>query len=482
MAWEQRQLGGGDSGDAYTVWYNTDTGETSYTNPNPPSQGYGFVQDQYVNSQGQQFSYNPEVFQTIWNNTPGSARDKFEAVVRGGLDSNQRHSGGTAHALEWLKGTAPSLNLTQADANAIMSSGYTQQFMERMQDNRGFTLGNNELGMWPVALGMMAGAAFAPTGAEAGAGASAGAAESGVAASSAGEFTGGFTGTASGAPGFSGQVAGTPGMAAAPAAGSSLAPGYFGAETLGAGAGLYGSAATGAGGATALDGGAAASGAGGGAGTSGVSSLLSNPQVLGGLAGAGLGLLGSQGSQAKTIQTEEGIPDWLMPYVQPALNRYSTEVQNYNVDPYGIMPAAAQQFKDTVSGMYLDPSTNKYLEDYFKLGAERIRGQLSPSFGHMQAFGQHSGYNEALSRGLGDYATGLYGGAYERERDRQNQMIAASPAFLGQSASANFAPYQQYLSTVGGLGKKKEEPYFTNPWGSVLGGAMFGSQIGGAFR
>jgi hypothetical protein len=170
-----------------------------------------------------------------------------------------------------------------------------------------------------------------------------------------------------------------------------------------------------------------------------------------------------------------------MPYVKPALDKYSTELQNYQTDPYGIMPSAMQQFKDTVGGMYLDPSTNKYLEDYFRLGSERIKGALSPSFGHMQAFGQNSGYNEALSRGLGDYAVGLYGGAYEKERDRQNQMTAAAPAFLGQSSQASFQPYSQYLTSVGALGKTKEQPYFQNQFSNILGGAMLGSQFGKAF-
>ena len=214
--------------------------------------------------------------------------------------------------------------------------------------------------------------------------------------------------------------------------------------------------------------------------TGGLMGSLSNPQLLGAAGGALLGGMG--GSSSGTTTTTEGIPDWLMPYVKPALDKYSTDLQNYQTDPYGIMPSAMTQFKNTIGGMYLDPSTNKYLEDYFRLGAERIKGSLSPSFGHMQAFGQHSGYNEALSRGLGDFSVGLYGGAYEKERDRQNQMTAAAPGFLGQSAQAQFQPYSQYLSSVGALGKSKETPYFTNPWSSILGGAMAGSQFGSMWK
>jgi hypothetical protein len=227
----------------------------------------------------------------------------------------------------------------------------------------------------------------------------------------------------------------------------------------------------------------AAGGAGATAAGAGLSGFLSNPAVMGAGAGAllGSGALGG-GSKAGTIQTEEGIPDWLMPYVKPQLDKYSTDLQNYQTDPYGVMPAAMQEFKNTVSGMYLDPSTNKYLEDYFRMGSERVKSSLSPTFGHMQAFGAHSGYNEALSKGLGDFATGLYGGAYEKERDRQAQFTAGSPQFLAQNTAQQFAPYQNYLSTVGQLGKKKDQPYFENQMGNLFGGALAGAGLGSLWK
>jgi hypothetical protein len=304
-------------------------------------------------------------------------------------------------------------------------------------------------------------------------------------------------GTAAGAAGGTGLTAGAGGLGLSPAAAGAaglspayatgaLAPGYFGAETLAlggaAGAGLSGGAGAGASVPTAPGVGVAAPAAGGAAaGLGGISSLLSSPAALGMAGGALLGGLGGS-QQAGSITVEEGIPDWLQPYVKPALDKYSTDLQNYQIDPYGVMPSAMKEFQNTIGGMYLDPSTNKYLEDYFRLGAERIKGSLSPSFGHMQAFGQHSGYNEALSRGLGDFSTGLYGGAYNKERDRQSQLTAAAPAFLGQASQAAFQPYSQYLQSVGSLGKKKDQPYFENPFGNMLGGAFVGGSLGGMFK
>jgi hypothetical protein len=271
-------------------------------------------------------------------------------------------------------------------------------------------------------------------------------------------------GGASAAGGALGASTGAPG-------GTGLTTPAYGGGTL-TEAGVAGGAGSGS-----LGTGLAAAGTGGTAAATGIGSLLSSPVALGMGAGALLGGLGGS-QQAGTVTVEEGLPDWLKAYAKPALDKYSTDLQNYQIDPYGVMPSAMKEFQNTISGMYLDPSTNKYLEDYFKLGAERIKGSLSPSFGHMQAFGQHSGYNESLSRGLGDFATGLYGGNYAKERDRQTQLTAAAPAFIGQSSQAAFQPYSQYLQTIGSLGKKKDEPYFENTFGNILGGALAGGSLG----
>jgi hypothetical protein len=251
------------------------------------------------------------------------------------------------------------------------------------------------------------------------------------------------------------------------------------------------SAAAPAGGVAAASG-AAGSGSAGTAGTAGTAggaaskgildTIMSNPQILGAGAGALLAGLGGGSEQAGTTTTEEGLPEWLKQYAKPALDRYGTELQNYQIDPYGVMASAGKQYSDTVNGMYLDPETNKYLKDYFNAGAERVKGTLSPSFGHMQAFGSHTGYNEALAGGLSDLATGIYGGNYQQERDRQAALTAAAPGFIQGQSQAAFSPYQSYLDTVSKLGKSKQQPYFENPFGNILGGAMAGYGLGNIFK
>jgi hypothetical protein len=333
------------------------------------------------------------------------------------------------------------------------------------------------LGMFGAELGLGAGAGSASAGGTAAAGSLMPAAQA-VAPSTLAEW--GLLQTAPGvwsAPALGGAAAGGAMMPAA------IPPGdpTFGGALTQTSPGVFSTAAPAAGGGVSLS---TASSAASGAKTilDQAKELAPYAPLLGMAAGGLAGGLGGTGSPG-TITVEEGIPDWLMPYVKPTLDAYSTQVQNYQTDPYGIMPSAMKEFQNTISGQYLDPSTNKWLEEYYKLGAERVKGTLSPSFGHMQAFGNHSGYNEALSRGLSDMAVGLYGGAYEKERARQNDMIAAAPNFLTQSSTSAFAPYQQYLSTIGSLGKKKDQPYWEpSAMQNILGGAMAGYGLGSIFK
>jgi hypothetical protein len=323
---------------------------------------------------------------------------------------------------------------------------------------------NNGLGLL---LSMVGGMAMQ------GAGAAGGAASAGSSGSAAGGSAAGGSGSMMPAavPESAGTLSGW-GL-------TEVSPGVWASGSAGGGAlaagGAEGSASGGSSGAAGTAGGATA-------GTGILDTIMSNPQVLGAGAGALLAGLGGGSQQAGTTTTEEGLPEWLKQYAKPALDRYGTELQNYQIDPYGVMASAGKQYSDTVNGMYLDPETNKYLKDYFNAGAERVKGTLSPSFGHMQAFGSHTGYNEALAGGLSDLATGIYGGNYQQERDRQTALTAAAPGFIQGQSQAAFSPYQSYLDTVSKLGKSKQQPYFENPFGNILGGAMAGYGLGNIFK
>jgi hypothetical protein len=62
-------------------------------------------------------------------------------------------------------------------------------------------------------------------------------------------------------------------------------------------------------------------------------------------------------------------------------------------------------------------------------------------------------------------------------------MTAAAPNFLQSQSQAAFSPYQNYLSTISGLGRKKEQPFYQpSSMQGILGGAMAGYGLGGLFK
>jgi hypothetical protein len=492
------------------AWIKSPNGMWQNTDADPLSQNAWMTDQQY---QASGAGANPA--DAYYKANPGRVSESGMTTDAGSFNLMAPQAGATlTSTLQNIVNTIPN---PQNTISLLMNQGYFNQFPEYANNPQL----QNELGSWvasrqgelanrhealgikgfstddlwalsvltaPFTVGAAMGSGTGAAGAGAGAGAEGAAGSAGLGATAGG--AGGLTGG-----GLSGGAAG--GAAAGSAAGTGAAGGgalvggtmVDGAMAGGSGFGAAGGASAGALGAGEIagsaGGGTTAGGVGAGttagAGASGLSSLMSNPQVLGALGGAAISAFGGGSKPAGNVTVNEGLPDWLMPYAKPALDKYSTEVMNYQTDPYGIMPSAMQEFLKTIQGQYLDPSTNKWLPEYFKLGAERVKGALSPTFGHMQAFGQHSGYNEALSRGLGDLAVGLYGGAYEKERDRQNQMIGGAPNFLTQGSLSKFAPYGSYLSSLSGLGSKKEQPYFDDPWGRLMGGAMVGSQVGKAF-
>jgi hypothetical protein len=203
--------------------------------------------------------------------------------------------------------------------------------------------------------------------------------------------------------------------------------------------------------------------------------------ALGGLAG---GLLGGMGGskQAGTTTTINDIPAWLKPYVtgmlgqaQPMFNQQAGQGQS------PVVGASQDEMMKTIQGQYLDPRSNPFLQETFQQGANEIRGAMSPSFGHMQAFGGNSGANQALGRSLGNFATNLYGNNYNQERNRQFGATAAGPDFATSGTGSAFAPFNQYSNLLKGWGSQQTQPYFNNPTGGVLGGALTGASMGRMF-
>jgi hypothetical protein len=165
----------------------------------------------------------------------------------------------------------------------------------------------------------------------------------------------------------------------------------------------------------------------------------------------------------------------------------------------GITGNANNLANQTLSGGFL--GSNPYLDQTFNKAALATQNQLASEFARS---GRNVGASEGLrSQQLNDLATGIYGGAYDQERNRQNQVLGMSGqldaanynganALLGigaqqenlnqQQLDARGSALDQYLQRVGGsYGQTNIASGSGNRMAGALGGGMLGSQLGSQF-
>jgi hypothetical protein len=215
--------------------------------------------------------------------------------------------------------------------------------------------------------------------------------------------------------------------------------------------------------------------------------------------------------------TTQGPPKWQLPYIQQG---YQGAQDIYNQGGTGVAPlssetesalqgtaaraqagnagvTAAQNVNtQTINGGFM--GSNPYLDQTFNRAALQTQGQLASQFA---GSGRNVDQSEGLrSQQLNDLATGIYGGAYDSERNRQMQAISNAPGLanqdyvdLGQLANvgAQREGYaqellnqpginlDQYLGRVtGSVGQTSYQPSTRNRAAGAIGGAMMGSQFG----
>jgi hypothetical protein len=119
-----------------------------------------------------------------------------------------------------------------------------------------------------------------------------------------------------------------------------------------------------------------------------------------------------------------------------------------------LAPGGLQQLQNTISGQYLDPATNPYLNQTYDAAARQITPRVNSLFEASGRYGSGA-HQGVLGQTLSDLGTNIYGGNYNNERARQ---LAAAGTSIG--------------STV-------QNPYFTNPLAGILSGALAGGVLGG---
>jgi hypothetical protein len=162
---------------------------------------------------------------------------------------------------------------------------------------------------------------------------------------------------------------------------------------------------------------------------------------------------GGGGSSGGTSTTTQNIPEELKPlatqYTQDAIELANTPYQAYTGQGYadltdpqyaGIDMAvdralggsatndnAESQLNQMISG-----TSNPYLDDMYSQAAGQVSNSVNSNFSDAGRYGSGA-HTASLTKGLGDMATDLYGGAYAQDRANQLQAIGMAPGFANQA-------------------------------------------------
>jgi hypothetical protein len=206
---------------------------------------------------------------------------------------------------------------------------------------------------------------------------------------------------------------------------------------------------------------------------SSISKLLSNQGLLGAALGAGAGALGGAKQSGTTTVTNEpwaAQQPYLMAGFNNALGTLGAAYPSYTLGP------AQAGLLSTINGDYLN--ANPYLDATFNKAADAITPRIEALFSKYGRSGGNNSSAASLGNTLSGLATDIYGQNYQAERARQNQGILAAPAFSQGMTGAQFAPVSAYMSAIGAnRGNSTSSPYYTNPLGSILSGALTGYQL-----
>jgi hypothetical protein len=178
-----------------------------------------------------------------------------------------------------------------------------------------------------------------------------------------------------------------------------------------------------------------------------------------------------------------------------------------------LLGSSQQEIQNILSGQYLNPATNPYLQQTFQRAAGDVQSQLGSMFAKGGRYGS-AAMAETAGRTMGDIASQIYGSAYNQERARQLQAAQLAPqmaqqdyADIAQLAQVGQAreglqeaaladamqrfqfeqqkPYtklREYLASIGAPTSQQtvsQQPIYRNLGANLLGGALGGAQLAG---
>jgi hypothetical protein len=220
----------------------------------------------------------------------------------------------------------------------------------------------------------------------------------------------------------------------------------------------------------------------------------------------------TKGGGSSTTNTT--LPAWLQPYAKQFIESYQGQVydENGNIKSQpsdltqnvadftqnqiaamnnigaltqgtqGVANTGLNEAAATLSGQYLNPDTNPYLQATYDKAARSVTDQYSNAIApSLMASAQKSGnfggsaMDEALAQSryglgenLGNLATSIYGGNYQQERGNQLQTLQGLPNTL----NAGYIPQNQLLG-IGSLQQQQNQSQLDTDYMNALGRSQY---------
>lgn len=125
----------------------------------------------------------------------------------------------------------------------------------------------------------------------------------------------------------------------------------------------------------------------------------------------------------------------------------------------GLYGAGNNTLAQTLSGQYLQPGSNPFLDATYNHAADMLEGSARSAWGGSDVRPGSSGMQQAaLSNAQGNLANQLYGGNYQQERSNQLNTANMLPSYVSGSFApgqaqlqAGYAPLDKYISQLSSL-------------------------------
>ena len=153
-----------------------------------------------------------------------------------------------------------------------------------------------------------------------------------------------------------------------------------------------------------------------------------------------------------------------------------------------LMNAGYANLQDTLSGKYMDPATNPYLQKNVQTAMGQAMGNINSQFNRPGAFGS-SAHEGVAANQLGNIASQMYGQNYANERANQLQAWNMAPTYgnMAYQDAAQLAAAGQTLQDESQKGLDWQLQQFQEqqdyPYRNLSAAAgVFGSNLGGTSK